>query len=440
MVKPSPLSKETPYIQRSIDATRDAYGLNSVKIDAYPGNNDAPPANLATDQATISTIRLLDPHVVGPTYTQTQQVRGFYEFNEKLDIDRYTLNGQTQDYVVGVREINYNSQIVNSNWQNRHTIYTHGYGFVAAPANKVVCNGQPYFVSGFLGEQTSQQQQDGSEQCASRSDLIQTSQPRIYYGEQMADYAVVGKPASERDAEFDRPSGATDAQYFTYEGNGGVGIGSMWRRLLYATYFRESNFLLSSVFNDKSKLLYVRDPVARVHKVAPFLTLDNDPYPAVVDGKIIWILDGYTTAATYPYAQVIDWRNATRDTQTEVRTFPEARQDVNYVRNSVKATVDAYTGKVTLYEFDDTDPVLKAWNRAFGGDLVKPRSAISTDLASHLRYPEDQFKVQRDLLARFHVTGPNGFFSGDDFWQVPADPASLCRISSASAAPSSSAR
>ncbi|MBN1172881.1 MAG: UPF0182 family protein [Micromonosporaceae bacterium] len=421
-VKPSPLSKETPYIERSIVATRAAYGLTDVKQDDYPGNNDAPPANLASDQATISTIRLLDPNIVGPTYTQQQQVRGFYEFNEKLDIDRYTIDGQTQDYVVGVREINYASGTVSKNWQNRHTIYTHGYGFVAAPANKVVCNGQPYFVSGFLSEQTAQQTSDGK-QCTSGNDLIQTPQPRIYYGEQMSDYAIVGKEGGGSDAEFDRPTSETDAQYFTYNGSGGVAVGSMTRRLLYSMYFGEPNFLLSSVFNDKSKVLYVRDPAERVHKVAPFLTLDKDPYPAVVDGKILWIIDGYTTASSYPYSQVVDWKTATKDTQTQEMAFPEARQDVNYVRNSVKATVDAYTGTVTLYTFDETDPVLKAWNKAFGGKLVKPRSEISSDLESHLRYPEDQFKVQRDLLSQFHVQNAQGFFSGDDFWQVPVDPA-----------------
>lgn len=423
-VKPSPLARETPYIQRSIEATRQAYGLNAVDVRAYPGNNDAPPADLPNDQATISTIRLLDPHVVGPTYTQTQQVRGFYEFNEQLDIDRYSVGGQVQDYVVGVREINYGSPIVDSNWQNRHTIYTHGYGFVAAPANRVVCNGQPYFVSGFLGNQNAQQS-GGGEACSSSSDEIPTAQPRIYFGEQTGDgdYAIVGKGSGGRDAEFDRPAGAEEAQYFTYQGTGGVSVGSLWRRALYSAYFRETNFLLSSVLNDKSKLLYVRNPVARVQKIAPFLTLDGDPYPAVVGGKIVWILDGYTTASTYPYSQVLDWNNETRDTQTEAKTFPEVHQNVNYVRNSVKATVDAYTGAVSLYAFDDKDPVLKAWNRAFGGKLVKQRSEISDELFDHFRYPEDQFKVQRFLLSQFHVTDPKGFFSGDDFWQVPADPA-----------------
>jgi uncharacterized membrane protein (UPF0182 family) len=280
-------------------------------------------------------------------------------------------------------------------------------------------------VSGFLGEQKTAPGAPAGEACSSQADQIPTKEPRVYYGEQMGgeeSYAIVGKSGSGRDVEFDRPSGA-DNQYTTYTGAGGVPIGSYWRRLLYAAKYQETNFLLSSVFNNNSKLLYVRNPVDRVHKVAPFLTLDNDIYPAVIGGRITWILDGYTTASTYPYAQRIDWRNATRDTQTEVRTFPEARQDVNYVRNSVKATVDAYTGAVTLYNFDESDPVLKVWNKAFGGDLVKPRSQIPAELMDHFRYPEDQFKVQRDLLSRFHVTVANDFFSGQDFWQVPLDPA-----------------
>jgi uncharacterized membrane protein (UPF0182 family) len=237
-------------------------------------------------------------------------------------------------------------------------------------------------------------------------------------------YAIVGKPnASANNVEFDRPTGTNDQTYSTYDGSGGVSVGSYWRRVLYAAYFRETNFLLSSVFNSNSKLLYIRDPETRVQKIAPFLTLDSDPYPAVVNGKILWIIDGYTTASTYPYSQQLDWRSAIRDSVTQDTTFPEQQQTVNYVRNSVKATVDAYTGEVNLYSVDDQDPVLKTWNKAFGGKLIKPQSAMPSGLVDHLRYPEDQFKVQRDLLSRFHVTSASDFFTGNDFWQVPNDPA-----------------
>jgi len=425
-VKPSLATKERPYIQRSIDATRTAYGLNNVVTTAYAGNSDVPPPSLtqaSTDKnGTVANIRLLDPTIVGATFTQKQQVRGFYEFNPKLDIDRYTLNGQTQDYVVGAREIQYNQlSPQQSNWLNKYTVYTHGYGFVAAPANQVVCGGLPYFVSGFLGDQTAAAAQG----CASNSDEIPVAEPRIYYGEQMGDaYAIVGKQnGSANNVEFDRPTGVNDQTYSTYDGSGGVSVGSYWRRVLYAAYFRETNFLLSSVFNSNSKLLYIRDPETRVQKIAPFLTLDSDPYPAVVNGKIVWIIDGYTTASTYPYSQQLDWRSAIRDSVTQDTTFPEQQQTVNYVRNSVKATVDAYTGEVNLYSVDDQDPVLKTWNKAFGGKLIKPKSDMPSELIDHLRYPEDQFKVQRDLLSRFHVTSASDFFTGNDFWQVPNDPA-----------------
>lgn len=416
-VKPNIRDKESTYIERSIDATRDAFGLNDVQTMPYPSSAAVPPDSLLSDTDTVANIRLLDPSIVSNTYTQLQQVRGFYDFTQKLDIDRYSSDGKPQDYVVGVRELDYNNLTAQqSNWQNQHTVFTHGYGFVAAPANQIVCNGQPDFVSGFLDNQT------GQTNCQSPTDQIPVSQPRIYYGENMNSYAITGKSKNGKDAEYDRPSGSND-QYVTYTGSGGVSVGSYLRRVLYAYKYKETNFLISSVFNDNSKILYVRDPRQRVQKVAPFLTLDGDPYPAVVDGHIVWILDGYTTASTYPYSQQIDLQSATSDTLTGEGTAQQAQTDVNYLRNSVKATVDAYTGKVTLYAFGQSDPVLNAWNKAFGGKLIKPASAIPPDLAQHFRYPEDQFKVQRELLTRFHVKDPSQFYSGQDFWQVPQDPA-----------------
>ncbi|MFB9850415.1 UPF0182 family protein [Micromonospora andamanensis] len=424
-VKPSARDKEAPYIQRSIDATRASFGLDIAQSSAYAASNLNPPESLATDTSVVPNVRLLDPQLVSETYTQLQQVRGFYDFGPKLDIDRYTIDDATQDYVVGVREINYGELTAQqSNWINRHTVYTHGYGVVAAPANRVVCGGQPFFVSGSLGERT-------QESCASATDLIPASQPRIYYGERMAagDYAIVGKPSEDANpAEFDRPAGESgeggegSESYYTYTGSGGVDVGSFTRRLLYAIKEQEANFLLSEAVNDNSKLLYVRNPRDRVEKVAPFLTLDGDPYPALVDGRVQWIVDGYTTAATYPYAERVNLQQETTDELTGRGTIQLARENVNYIRNSVKATVDAYDGTVVLYEFDDNDPVLKAWNKAFGGDLIKPRAEIPPALADHFRYPADLFKVQRNLLTRFHVTNPGDFYSGQDFWQVPNVP------------------
>ncbi|MET7807739.1 UPF0182 family membrane protein [Micromonospora chersina] len=414
-VKPSARDKEAPYIERSIEATRAAFGLTGTKSTGYAADNLIPPASLATDTSVVQNVRLLDPQLVSETYTQLQQVRGFYDFGSKLDIDRYAVSGKTSDYVVGVREINY-GELPNNNWINRHTVYTHGYGLVGAPANQVVCGGQPYFVSGFLGEKA-------QEACSSQTEQIPAQQPRIYYGERMEadDYAIVGQ-TGDRNVEFDRPTSTGGEQYYTYGGEGGVEIGSFSRRLLYAIKEQESNFLLSEAVNDDSKLLYVRNPRDRVEKVAPFLTLDGDPYPAVVNGRVLWIIDGYTTAATYPYAERVNLQAETTDELTGRGTFQLARENVNYIRNSVKATVDAYDGTVKLYAFDDTDPVLKAWNKAFGGELVLPKGDIPPELAEHFRYPADLFKVQRNLLTKFHVTDPGDFYSGQDFWQVPNVP------------------
>jgi len=330
------------------------------------------------------------------------------------------VDGKEQDFVVGLRELNYDSLSgTQDNWINRHTIYTHGYGLVAAPANELCAgSGSPKFVSGFFAGNP---QTSG---CVSTSEQIKVTQPRVYYGEQMKEYAVVGKGSAEAPhQEYDRPVSETDDENYTYQGTGGVPIGSIWRRLLYSIKFAESSFLLADAVNDNSKILYERDPRHRVERVAPFLTLDGDPYPAAVNGRIVWIIDGYTTSANYPYSKRVDLQEATSDSLTGDGTFQLQRQQINYIRNSVKATVDAYDGTVTLYEFDDKDPLLKAWNKAFGGKLIKPKSEIPKELSDHFRYPADLFKVQRDLLTQFHVTEAGEFFTEADFWTVPDDPA-----------------
>ncbi|WP_203936348.1 UPF0182 family membrane protein [Spirilliplanes yamanashiensis] len=415
-VKPSLRDKEAQYIDRSIKATRTAFGLDKAKMQGYGATNLTPPADLATEP-NATNVRLVDPSLVAQAYTLRQQVRPFYDFGEKLDIDRYEVDGKVQDYVVGLREIN-DAELTTQqrNWLNRHTVFTHGYGLVAAPTNRI-CDGFPFFVSGFLGNQNQQQG------CSSAGEQIEVKQPRVYFGEKTTEYAIVGAGDPDRNVEFDRPIGASEGQeqYYTYTGTGGVEIGAFHRRLLFAIKNAESNFLLSDAVNENSKLMYVRDPRSRVEKVAPFLTIDGDPYPAAIDGRIKWILDGYTTAATYPYAQRINLQSETTDELTNRGTFALAGDNVNYMRNSVKATVDAYDGTVELYEWDDTDPVLKSWNKAFDG-LVTPKAQIPESLTEHFRYPADLFKVQRNLLAQFHVTSPEEYFSGQDFWQVPNVP------------------
>ena len=423
-VNPTRGDKEQEFIGHSIAATRFGFALEDTRLTPFPGTNSTPPESMVDDETLKSSIRLLDPDILPQTYTQLQQVRGFYDFGEKLDVVRYQQpNGELDDYVVGLRQIDYEQGLTDrqQQWQNRHSYYSHGFGVVGAPANEIVCNGRPYFASGFLGTAADEEVEDvvGGQRCQASQGLPELSpqQPRVYYGEQMTDYTVVGgRP------EFDRPQAGGGEETYEYTGTGGVEVGSFGRKLLYAIHFREANFVLSEVVNSESKVLYNRVPRDRVEKVAPFLTVDGDPYPAVVGGRIVWIIDAYTTTDTFPYSQRINLQQETDDAQVGAGVAQLARKDVNYMRNSVKATVDAYDGSVTLYEFDPDDPVLQAWNSAFGGDLVVPREEIPSELLEHFRYPIDMFKVQRNLLAQFYVEDPGEFFAGTDFWQIPNTP------------------
>ncbi|WP_245620739.1 UPF0182 family protein [Cryptosporangium arvum] len=429
-IKPNAAEREADYIERSIAATRDAYNIDDIDRQNYTPNTTASAQQVAQESGTVPNARLLDPNVLSDTFTQLQQVRSFYRFNSSLDIDQYTVDGQLQDYIVALREMD-TSRLdeQQQNWINLHLNYTHGNGFVAAPANQVTDAGQPYFVSGSLGEAPTADAEQSDQQGAKLRTAFNRDnpvrQPRIYYGELASDYAVVGKAPGGEDREFDRPttSGGDESEQVssTYDGKGGVAVDSLTRKALFALYFRERNFLLSSALNDNSKVMYVRNPRERVEKVAPFLTLDGDPYPAVVDGRIQWIIDGYTTSNFYPYSQRETLGATAVDSRTGAGTVAQQNDQINYIRNSVKATVDAYDGTVTLYQFDDTDPVLKAWNKAFDG-IVKPKKDIPPELAEHFRYPEDQFKVQRSLLAKYHVSTAGDYFNGQDFWQVPDDP------------------
>ena len=414
VVKPNEVSKESAYIQRGIDATRYAYSLTGVQpVEIDPTKAD--PVAAAKDTGTLSNIRLLDPNVVGPTYEKVQQIRNYYGFPRTLDIDRYDLPGEPlQDYVVAAREVDVNGLAANQqNWINQHLTYTHGAGLVAAPASTLV-GGRPDFDNGEkdvppvgkLGLPDGNQ--DGS---------------RIYFGEQAPPYSVV----RTKQAEVDGPgSNSTDpAAQMTnnYAGKGGVPVSGV-NKLLFALRFKDSNLLLSSAITGDSRILYYRQPRERVQKVAPWLRLDGDPYPTVVDGRVLWVLDGYTTTDKIPYSSLRTLGDVTADsqnTQTGANNARLAEDQVNYIRNSVKATVDAEDGTVRLYDVDTADPILKAWKGVFPGTVLD-RSQMPAGLTEHLRYPEDLFKVQRDLLTRYHVTDPAAFYTGKDFWAVPADP------------------
>ena len=410
-VKPSESSKEAPYIQRNIDATRTAYGLDGVVMQDYNATLTTTSGQLASDAATISNIRLMDPNVISSTFRQLQQIKPYYTFTESLDVDRYTVNGVTRDAVVAVRELSIDGN-PSRNWINDHLVYTHGFGFVAAFGNAVDADGKPSFLVGDLPP----------------TDGLGKFEPRIYFGENSPEYSIIGGVKTDNPVEFDYPddSSASGQKNVTYSGSGGVPIGGLFNKLLFATKYQEQRILLSDLINKDSKILYNRSPRERVAKVAPWLTLDGDPYPSIVDGKIMWIIDGYTTSSQYPYSQSTTLADSTTDalTTNSSSITAQGNQKVNYIRNSVKATVDAYNGTVTLYEWDQKDPILKSWMKAFPG-TVKAKSTISKGLMEHLRYPEDLFRVQRDVLSSYHVRTADAFYGGQDFWRVPRDPSTF---------------
>jgi uncharacterized membrane protein (UPF0182 family) len=407
-VTPNEQEVESAYIQRNIDATKRAYGLDAIKTDTYNATTQGKSGALASAAESTAQIRLLDPQVVSPTFQQLQQSKQYYSFADALSVDKYDIDGVSQDTVIAARELNLAGND-NRNWVNDHTVYTHGYGVVAAYGNKVTSDGQPQFFE--YGIPTQGKLTD-----------TQHYEPRIYFSPNAPEYSIVGSPQGSKAWEFDYPTGSQGATN-TFKGNGGPSIGNFFARLLYAVRFGSDQILFSDRVTPDSQILYNRNPKERVAKVAPYLTLDGRVYPAVVNGRVKWIIDGYTTSDAYPYSQTTDLGSATADSTTETSSTIQGlgSQKANYIRNSVKATVDAYDGSVDLYVWDTKDPVIKAWEKIFPGQYHQI-SDIDGQLMSHMRYPESLFKVQRQLLAQYHVGSAGQFFSGEDFWQNPTDP------------------
>lgn len=468
-VRPDEKSLETEYIQRNIDATRAAYGIDDVQVERYDAVTDAEPGALRNDAATTANIRIIDPEVVSPTFAQLEQIRQYYQFPTSLSVDRYEIDGRVEDTVSAIRDIDISDQ---SGWYNRTLVYTHGYGLVAAYGNQRSPGGEPVFLengiptSGRLGE----------------------FEPRVYFGMRSPEYSIVGgdrakpieldfpadaesnaeaavgdaEPAEPTDGETvveepgaeeaveEAPAEETSAEetpteeapaeevveeapagrqnMTSFSGEGGPELSNLFTKLIYALKFQDMEVLLSGAVVDGSQILYDRDPVDRVQKVAPYLTVDKSPYASVVDGRIVWIIDGYTTSDDYPYSQVNDMNAMTVDADNE-RTDPMPKA-VNYIRNSVKATVDAYDGSVKLYAWDTEDPLLKSWGKIFPGTLESV-SEMSGELLSHVRYPSDLFKVQRSVLGQYHVTDPDAFYSAEDKWRTPDDPVSTAAAGAA---------
>jgi len=406
-VVPNERTLEADYIKRNIDATREAYGLDKVEVIEYDAKTTATAGALKEDAQTAAQIRIIDPNLVSASFKQLEQYRQYYNFVNHLDVDRYIINGKAQDTVIAVRELNQSGLGSSQSWYNNVIVYTHGYGLVAAYGNRRSTDGQPVFL------------QSGIPSTGSLGEY----EPRIYFGERSPLYSIVGAPKGAADRELDYPAGSdgssTDQQTMTtFSGNGGPKLDSIFKRLSYALKFQSEQILLSDAVTDSSQILYNRSPRERVAQVAPYLTLDNDIYPAIVDGRVVWIVDGYTTSSQYPYSRAENLADTISDSSTS--PVGEAG-NINYIRNSVKATVDAYDGSVKLYAWDEKDPILQTWMKIFPG-TVRPVSEMSGALLSHVRYPADLFKMQRGILGQYHVTDAGAFYSQQDAWMTPNDP------------------
>ncbi len=416
-VRPNQNSLEAEFYQRNLDATKEAFGIAELEKTAFAAVTDVAPGQLRADADTTASIRIMDPAVVSPTIQQLEQYRGYYQFQDPLDVDRYEIDGEMQDTIVAVRELNLGQLSDADNWNNRAVMYTHGYGLVAAAGNQRTANGEPVFLEQGMPTQGFLSAAPGG------------FQPRVYFGEASPEYSIVGAPEGTPPVEIDyaRTQGDGTDTRTTFSGDGGPRIGNTFIKMLYALKFQSEQILFSDYVNEESQILYDRHPLTRVQKVAPYLSLDSDPYPSVVDGRLVWIVDGYTTSATYPYSTSVSLSDAIADSNAQATAF--ALDEINYIRNSVKATVDAYDGSVTLYAWDEEDPILQTWQKVYPA-TVMPISEMSGDLMSHVRYPTDLFKVQRAMLGVYHVDDALSFALRDNAWQTPNDPQNDTRLQS----------
>lgn len=390
-VEPAESTREAPFIERNIEATRTAMGLDDVAVRPFAYDEALSAETLVANADTIRNVRLWDPEVLQRTYQRLQEVRSFYRFTD-VDVDRYQVDGELTQIVLSAREINPGS-LPSDTWENRQLAFTHGYGAVLSPANAVTADGQPDFLVKNIPPQGEPA----------------ITQPRLYHGEAIGGYAVVNSGRDEIDYLSEDGTAVTNR----YDGTGGVGVGSLARRVAFALRFGDVNPVISGFMTADSRILYIRDVRDRARTVAPFLHYDQDPYPVVLDGRITWLLDAYTTTNRYPYAQRAD-----RD-----RLDPASGLDheFNYVRNSVKVAVDAYDGDVTLYLVDPEDPIAAAYAQAFP-DLFTSADDVPDGLRAHFRYPEDLFRVQTNMWGRYHIGDPTEFYSQSDRWNIAQDP------------------
>ncbi len=395
-VSPNELSKESTYIDRNIEATRQAIGLADVSTVGFDLNRDESKVDLTDDIETLQNIRLWDPSptVLGQTFARLEALLPYYRLND-VDVDRYVIDGDVRQVVLSARDLN-TSGVPSSSWEARHVIYTHGYGIVLAPGTTKTPEGRPDFA---LQQVPVQANTD-----------LELARPQMYFGENLGGYVISGADRAELDFQI-----GDETETIRYDGADGVGIGSLFRKMVFALRFGDYNPLISGLLTSESQIHYIRDVRERVETIAPFLEFDADPYPVIDDdGTVVWIIDAYTTTDRYPYAQ--------RSVNSGLPGASGLNGRFNYVRNSVKAVVDAYDGTVTLYVIDDTDPIVNAWRKAFP-ELFTDFDQMPEDLVAHLRYPEDLFRVQTNMWGAYHVTDASTFYNNNDAWNVALDPA-----------------
>lgn len=387
-VNPNEFAKEREYIARNISATRHSYGLAKVKPAAFPYDEELTTEQVAANRNTIDNARLWDPGVLAATYAQIQQFQTYYKVDD-VDVDRYTVDGETVQTAVALREVD-STALPTQSWINQRILYTHGYGVIASPLNQQT-DGQPNF---FLSDIP----------VVEQGLTVDPRSNQIYFGEQESNFVVV----NARQREFNYPRQGVSDSLSRYDGPDGVQLDSIWRKAAFALRFNDVNLLVSGQIEDRSRIMLYRSIRSRVEKLAPFLGFDTDPYPVVENGRTLWVIDAYTRSSQYPYAQYTDGIGGLAGR-------------FNYARNSVKATVDAYTGEVRFYVVDPGDPIVRSWRQAFP-DLFSSFSAMPDPLKDHLRYPEDMFRVQTEVYARYHVVEPRRFFQGSERWLISPDP------------------
>ena len=391
VVSPNEAAYEAPYIERNVKMTRTAFGLSDVAGKPFAASDDLEVSDVRASSHALDNVRLWDPEVVKQSYSQLQSIRSYYDFAD-VDVDRYTIGGRKRQVLVSARELN-TSRLDDKaqNWVNTHLVYTHGFGLVMSPVNEADSRGLPRFIVGDIPPVVAKDLATGT-----ASAELELKQPRIYFGEDTKNYVIVGTSKDE----FDYPKGETNA-YYTYTAGSGPTVGSLPRRIAWALRLGSSQVLLSRYIKPDSRVLMHRDIVNRIDKLAPWLTLEDDPYPVLLDGRILWVVDAYTHSSYFPHSEGIGG-------------------GVNYLRNSVKVTVDAYTGETTFYAFDPEEPILKAWAAIFP-TLITSADEIPAGLREHFRYPQGLFSAQAEVYRTYHMTNVNVFYNKEDLWQLPGE-------------------